>query len=118
MTATKAASTLQASASNTAGGTTTSASLNLSTAYGALILAKVTNGATPPTLPCNVTINVSSDGSTWRLYSQQTAGLTASTTYSMAFDIPMSAMFAQAVFSGNTGQPVTVEALAEYVSGI
>jgi hypothetical protein len=118
MSAVKSASTLQASATNSAGGTTTSTSVNLTTAYGATILAKVTNGGTAPTLPCAVTVNVSSDGTAWRQYAQQTAGLAASSAYSMAFDLPITVMYAQVVFKGNTGQAVTVEALCEYVTGI
>lgn len=118
MAATKAATTLQVSASNAAGATTTSSTVNLTTAYSGTILAKITNGGTAPTAPCAATINISSDGSTWRLYAQQTAGLNASGVYSMAFDLPISVMFAQVVFSGNTGQSVTVEAFCEYVTGI
>ena len=118
MGAIKAASALQASTTNTAGSTTTSSSVNLTTGYYATILAKVTNGTTAPTLPCAVTVNVSSDSSTWRQYAQQTAGLAASGVYSMAFDLPPSIMYAQVVFSGNTAQAVTVEALVEYVTGI
>lgn len=118
MGAVKSSATLQASASNGAGATTTSATVNLSTSYSAIVLAKVTNGATAPTLPCAATVNISPDGSTWRQYAQQTAGLSASTAYPMAFDLPISVMFAQVVFSGNTAQAVTVEALCEYVTGI
>lgn len=118
MAASKSSSTLQASASNAASGTTTSASLNLTSAYGAVILTKVTNGATAPTAACSATVNLSSDGSTWKQYAQQTAGLANSGVYPMAFDIPLSAMYAQVVFTGNTGQAVTVEAYAEYVTGI
>jgi hypothetical protein len=118
MAAVKGASTLQASVSNAAAATTTSSTLNLSTSYGATILTKVTNGTTAPTLPCAATINVSSDGAAWRQYAQQTAGLSASTAYPMSFDLPISVMFAQVVFSGNTAQAVTVEALCEYVTGI
>ena len=118
MAAVKAAAILQTSSSNTAGSSTTSSSVNLTTAYYATILAKVTNGTTPPTLPCAATVNVSADSSTWRQYAQQTAGLAASGVYSMAFDLPPSIMYAQVVFSGNTAQAVTVEALVEYVTGI
>lgn len=118
MAASKSSSTIQASATNAAAGTTTSNTLNLTTAYGAVILTKVSNGGTAPTTPCSATINLSSDGLTWKQYAQQTAGLTASGVYPMAFDIPLAAMYVQVVFTGNTGQAVTVEAFAEYVAGI
>lgn len=118
MATTKAAATMQASASNAAAATTTSTSVNLTTAYGAVILAKVTNGATGPTLPCSVTVNVSSDNATWKVYATQAAGTTLSTAYPMAFDIPMAVMYAQVVFTGNSAQAVTVEAFVEYVTAI
>lgn len=118
MSAIKAATTLQTSTSNGAGAVTTSGSVNLTTAYAATVLAKITNGVTAPTAPCAATINVSADGSTWRQYAQQTAGLAGSGVYPMAFDLPLSVMYAQVVFSGNVGQAVTVEALCEYVTGI
>jgi hypothetical protein len=118
MATTKVASSILVSVSNAAAATKTSSSLNLTAAYGALILAKVTNGSTAPTTAATVTVNVSSDGSTWRVFAVQSAGLAASGIYSMAFDIPLSAMFVEVVFAGNTGQAVTVEALAEYTTGI
>lgn len=118
MAATKTGSTIQSSASNTAGSTTTSSSLDLTTAYGAGIMAKITNGGTGPTVGCTVTINVSSDNSTWKYFQAATAGVANSAVYAFAFDLPPWVMYAQAVFTGNTGQTVTVEAFAETLTGI
>lgn len=118
MAASKSSATLQASASNAAGATTTSTALNLTAAYGGIIVATVTNGSTAPTGPCSATVNISPDGTTWSQFAQQTAGMVASSVYPMAFELPMSVMYAQVVFSGNTGSAVTVAASAEYVTGI
>ena len=118
MAATKSGSTLQSSTSNTAGSTTTSSSLDMTTGYGAVILAKITNGATGPTVACTATVNVSSDNSTWKYYQSATAGVANSGVYAFAFDIAAPIMYAQVVFTGNTGQTVTVEAFAETLTGI
>lgn len=118
MAATKSASTIQASASNTAGSTTTSSSLDLRTAYGAVITAMITNGSTGPAVGCSVTINISSDNSTWKQFATATAGTANSGVYRFVFDIPAPVMYLQAVFTGNTGQTVTVEAFAQTLDTI
>lgn len=118
MAATKGSSTLQTSTSNAASSTTTSSSLDMSTYYSAVITAQITNGATGPTLACNATVNISPDGTTWYQWAQGTAGVAASTTYPFGWDIPPGVLHAQVVFTGNTGQAVTVAAQAQYISGI
>lgn len=118
MAATKSGATLQASASNTAGSTTTSSSLNLTTAYGAVIMAMITNGGTGPAVGCSVTINVSSDNSTWKQFATATAGTANSGVYRFTFELPPPVMYAQVVFTGNTGQTVTVEAFAQSLDTI
>ncbi len=117
MTATKTARTLQASASNGAGSTTTATTWDLRTAFGGVVQARVTNGGTGPTVACTVTVNISVDGSAWRQYAAATAGTTNSGVYDFVFEIAAPVMYAQVVFSGNTGQAVTVEAYGhEYTS--
>jgi len=118
MAATHTSGSLQASASNTAGSTTTSSTLDNTTGYGAIITAKVTNGGTGPTIACTVTLNVSADGSTFYQWATQTAGVTASTSYPMAFEVPLHAIKANIVFSGNTAQTVTVEAQYQQTTAI
>ena len=118
MAATKSASTIQASASNSAGGTTTSSTLDLSDDYGAGIMVKLTNGATGPTVGCTATVNVSSDGATWKYFQAATGGTASNGVYSFAFDLPAWVMQAQVVFTGNTGQAVTVEAFAQALTAI
>ena len=110
MPSTKSVSTIQASASNAAGATTTSSTLDGHTAYAMGITAQITNGGTGPTVGCNATVNVSGDNVNFFFFAQVTAGTTASTTYSWAFDIPPEFAYAQVVFNGNTVQAVTVVA--------
>lgn len=118
MAATKSGTVLQTSASNAAGATKNSTAIDLSTAYGAVITALITNGGTGPTLPCAATLQISPDGSTWKTWAQGTAGLTASAAYSFAWEVPPPVMQARVSFSGNTGQAVTVEAQAQALTSL
>jgi len=118
MASTKTAKTLQASASNTAGSTTTATTWTMTTSYGGVVQARVTNGATGPTVGCSVTVNISVDNSTWRQFAQVTAGTTNNGVYDYAFDLPAPIMYSQVVFSGNTGQAVTVEAYGHELTTI
>lgn len=118
MPATKAASTIQASGTNTAGGTTTSSAVDLTTAYGMLITAKITNGGTGPTVACDFVVEVSNDNSAWKTYARYSAGTANSGVYEFAVDVPMATMYARTVFTGNTGQSVTVEAFGHRLTGI
>lgn len=118
MASTKSSGALQASASNAAGSTTTSSTYDGSTAYGAVFTTKVTNGGTGPTITCTVTVNISPDGSTWYFFASQTADLGNSVVSSRVFIIPPEVIKAQVVFSGNTGQAVTVEAQYQQLTTI
>jgi hypothetical protein len=100
------------------GSPVTSTTLDNATAYGAVITAKVTNPGTAPTLPCVATVNISPDGTTWYFYSSQSAGTSLGGTFPMAFLLPPEFIKAQIVFAGNTGQPVTVEAQYQQLTGI
>jgi hypothetical protein len=115
---TKTSGSLQASASNAAAATTTSSTLDASTGYGAIITSKITNGGTGPTVACTATLNVSPDGTTWYFWTSQTASTTASAVATMPFEVPMHAIKAQIVFTGNTGQAVTVEAQYQMTTAI
>jgi len=109
-TATKNARTIQASASNGAGSTTTGSAINLTTALGGVIVWKVTNGATGPTVACTVTLQLSHDNSTWydvAIYLTLTGNNVVS---SGAWPLGVGVMYARVKFSGNTVQAVTVEA--------
>jgi hypothetical protein len=109
ITAVKTLRALQASATNTAGSTTTGTAFDLTTKVGPHhITATIVNGGTGPTVACDFVVEVSADNSTFYEYSRQTAGVTASTTYT--FNVPLSGaiMYVRSKFVGNTAQSVTV----------
>lgn len=118
MAATKTSSAILASVSNAAAGTKTSSTINLTTSYGGLVTGKVTNGATGPTLGCTMTLNVSPNGSTFYPWAAGTAATANSAVTTFGFEIPLGALYANVVFTGNTAQSVTVEAQAEWVTAI
>ena len=117
-TATKTARTLQTSATNTAAGTKTGTAVDLTGAIGDfLITAKITNGATGPTIACSFYVEVSNDNSAWKTYCQLTAGVGNNGIYEFAVLLPAPAMYVRSVFTGNTAQDVTVESFGhEYTS--
>lgn len=118
MAATKSAVTIQSSTSNSAGGTTTASSVDLTTAYGMLIAARITNGGSAPTTPCRFVVEVSHNGTDWFTLAEYAAGTTASTAYDFAADMPQATRYARTRFTGNTGQAVTVEAYGHKLTGI
>ncbi len=116
----KTAQTVVASASNTAGSTTTSSAFD--TDYGVSGVAKITNGGTGPTVGCDFVIEVSNDGSTWFEWSRQTASVTNSavTLFPFRLGIGNGADFQayRVKFTGNTGQTVTVQCDAEVTTAL
>lgn len=118
MAATKTSRTIQASASNSAGGTTNGTEVNLSTAYGLLVCGKITNGGTGPTVGCDMVVYVGEATTTKREFSRQTAPTTNSAVTEFVVEIPPAAMFVNVTFTGNTGQAVTVECYGQELSGI
>lgn len=103
--------TFQASATNTAGSTTTGSLQDISLTYQTTVTAKVTNGGTGPTVGCSVTFR-------WRFTSGGTeytlvvgpASTSNSAVNEFTFTFPPGATNGGVTFSGNTGQSVTVEA--------
>lgn len=116
--ATKAAVSFQSSTTNSASGTTTGSSVDLTAALGCLITAEITNGGTGPTVGCDFVVQVSNDNSDWMEFCRMTAGVTSSTTYTFQVELPISAMHARTVFTGNTGQDVTVKADGHKISAV
>lgn len=110
---------MQASTSNAVGATTTSSALDGNNAYMGEqgITAKITNGATGPTVGCTATVNISDDNSTWHFFASQTAPIAANGIYPLIFEPPRWARYAQITFGGNTGQAVTVEAQGMQLTG-
>lgn len=118
MSVTKTARTLQASASNAAGATATGTALNLTTALGCEGVAKITNGATGPTVGCSFSLQWSNDNSTWFTLFTVTATTTASAVATMPWSVGPEAMYIRSVFTGNTGQAVTVECQASELTSV
>lgn len=118
MASTHTSRTIQASASNAAAGTTNGTELDLSTRYGAIVFAKITNGATGPTVGCDFVVYLGEATGTKREFSRQTAGTTNNGVYEFAVDVPPTAMFVNVTFTGNTAQAVTVECYAQELTTI
>lgn len=111
--------TFQSSTTNTAGATTTGSLVSLTGSYETLILARITNGATGPTVACSVIVDVTFDGgSNYREFDRAQAGVANNAVFDAAFLLPASAQGARTRFTGNTGQSVTVEALGSLVTAL
>lgn len=110
MTITKTAYAVTASASVAAAGSNTSSAIDLTTEKGCVITAKITNGATGPTVPCTCYIEVSNDNTNWKIWRSGQGDTTASIVRTFAFTLPKEIMYARVRFTDNTVQAVTVEA--------
>lgn len=109
MAATKTSKTILASTSNTAGSSTNATEWNASTSYGGLVCAKITNGATGPTVGCDFVVYTGGTSGTKREFSRQTAPTTNNAITEFSIEIPPDAIFVNVTFTGNTAQAVTVE---------
>jgi hypothetical protein len=118
MTATKTLRTLQSSASNAAGATTTGTALDLRTAFGGLLIAVVTNGATGPTVAADLVVEVSGDNSVWHEYARLTSNTGNNVVTLFRVPIPEAVMYVRTKFTGNTGQAVTVEAYLHELTSV
>ena len=105
------ARTLQASATNTAGSTTTGTALDTRAGFGMLITGKITNGATGPTVACNFILEVSHDNTNFKTFISATSQLGNAVVTEWVVDLPPTCSYVRSKFVGNTGQSVTVECL-------
>lgn len=110
--------TILTSTSNGAGASTNGTELNLSTALGALVCAKITNGGTGPTVGCDFVVYAGESTGTKREINRQTAPTGNSVVTEFAFRVPPEVMFLNVTFTGNTGQAVTVECFAQEFTSI
>lgn len=103
---------LQASATNTAGGTTTGSWIAINTTFGGLVSAKVTNGATGPTVGCEFHLDTSPDNGTTEYpdLAAGKAGVANNGVYPFHAYIRPGTRYIRSRFTGNTGQDVTVQA--------
>jgi hypothetical protein len=119
MAVTKTARTIQASTSVSAGATQNGAEIDLATALGMAITARVTNGGTGPTIGCTAIVEVRESGSgSWRTWAQATAPVTASAVTDFAWEVPPAVIRARVTFTGHTGQAVTVEAIGHELTSL
>jgi len=116
--------TVVASTSNAAAGTTRGR-LDLTgeagDIYGGIITAKITNGASGPTIPCRINVLIShetalpsagSAGSDWKTLASFTATTTNNAVLEQYWTFGPETRHLEIEFTGNTGQTVTVEAIA------
>ena len=120
MALTKNDTTIVASASNAAGATTRG-TIDLSAAYGGIVTMKITNGATGPTVQCEGRVLIShadtlptaaSAGADWKTIWRFGGGVTGSAVTEQSFQFGPEVRHLEVEFTGNTGQAVTVEAIA------
>ncbi len=122
MAATKARTSIWSAQSLTAGaGDTTSSAVDLSGGYGAQVDIKLTNGATGPTIPAQVQIQVAADtsGTLYVNFGQPLKGPTAnSAVASWSVALPIGVNRLRLVAGSNTGQAVVVDADVSNVTGL
>lgn len=118
MAITQAAVTLQSSTSNSTGNTTTGTGYDKTGKYGMAVTLRITNGGTGPSAGCRAILDVSNDGTNWRTWYDGLAGTDNNGVYDFPVVIPKDIMYVRSRFTGNTGQSVTVEALAHVVTGV
>ena len=120
MALTKNDTTIVASASNAAGATTRG-TIDLSAVYGGIVTMKITNGGTAPTLQCEGRVLIShadalptaaSAGADWKTIWRFGGGTTSSGVTEQSFQFGPEIRHLEIEFAGNTGQAVTVEAIA------
>lgn len=116
----KSKSVIVASASNAAGATTRG-TIDLSAVYGGIVTMKITNGATGPTAQCEGRVLIShadtlptaaSAGADWKTIWRFGGGTTNSAVTEQSFAFGPEVRHVEIEFTGNTGQAVTVEAVA------
>lgn len=120
MALTKNDTTIIASASNAAGATTRG-TIDLSSAYGGIVTLKITNGGTGPTAQCEGRVLIShadtlptagSAGADWKTVWRFGGGTTANAVTEQSFQFGPEIRHLEVEYTGNTGQAVTVEAIA------
>lgn len=120
MALTKNDTTIVASASNAAGATTRG-TIDLSAVYGGIVTMKITNGGTGPTVQCEGRVLIShadtlptaaSAGADWKTIWRFGGGTTNSAVTEQSFQFGPEVRHLEIEFTGNTGQAVTVEAVA------
>lgn len=118
MAATKTARTLLTSQALAAATAVTATELNLSTAYGAIVSVKLTNGATAPTTAPVVQFFTGESTGTKRLFYTASGDTVNSSVNSINCDIPADAMFVNVTITNGATNAITVEAYAQELTTI
>ena len=118
MAASHAAKTILASTSNGAGSSTNGTEVDNTAGYGLLVCGKCTNGATGPTLACQMNVYVGESTGTKRLFQALVFDLGNNAVSERVCQVPPEAMFVNVTFTGNTAQAVTVECYGQQLTGI
>lgn len=118
MAATKTSRTLLTSQSLAAATSVNGTELNLSTAYGALVCVKLTNGGSAPTTAPTVTFYVGESTGTKRKLYQVSGDTVASSVNDYVCEIPASGMFVNVTILNGATNAITVEAYAQELTTI
>lgn len=108
-----------------AAGATTRGTIDVRERDGGIITLKITNGATGPTVACEAKVMIAHNtgatptagaaGADWKTVETFKSSSANNAVTEKAFPFPPAVMHVQVEFSGNTGQAVTVEAIASTV---
>lgn len=101
-----------------AAGTVNGDWIDLRARYGVTIVAKVTNGGTGPTAPCQFRVEYGTDGVNGEEIVRVPADVANNEETVFRHRIEPEVLFARVVFTGNTGQAVTAEAVGHVVKTI
>jgi hypothetical protein len=122
MASTKTRTALHTGTALTAGAASiTSAAVDLSANYGAIVDIRLTNGGTAPTVAAQVQVQVAADaaGTLWVNFGGPLGGsTTANAVSSWSVDIPIGVAAVRTVSGSNTGQAVTLDADVSGVTGV
>jgi len=110
MASTKALTVIRDNVTLTAGaGDITSTGVNLVDGYGGVLMVKITNGATGPTVAAQTQVQISGDDSNYFNFGGPLVGKTSNNGISSwVVEVPMGAMYIRTVSGSNTGQNVTL----------
>jgi len=118
MAVTKTARTLLTSQSLAAATAVSSTELNLSTAYGALVAVKVTNGATAPTTAPTVIFYVGEATGTKRKLYQVTGDTVNNSVNDFVCEIPATGMYVNVTITNGATNAITVESYAQELTTV
>lgn len=118
MAITKNSRTLLTSQSLSAGASVNATELNLSTAVGARIFVKITNGASAPTTVPTVTFYSGESTGTKRTLSVQTGDITANSINHLSCRYSLPDMFANVTITNGATNSITVEVYAQEATSL